>query len=213
MQYRAVIFDMDGVLIDSEILYLTRTWKEMVKKWPWIAIEELYPSVGMDAERTRVLLHQVARKPMSDTVFDEEMDKIFDKTVIDHFTDVLYPEVPEVLSALKAKGYILALASSSPMDTIQRVLEECQLAKYFESVISGHQFKASKPDPEIYRTTMWAIDCQPQECLVVEDSTYGVAAGVAAGAKVAARLDLRFNFDQSNAAYFIYDLRELLAIL
>lgn len=97
MQYRAVIFDMDGVLIDSEILYLTRTWKEMVKKWPWIAIEELYPSVGMDAERTRVLLHQVARKPMSDTVFDEEMDKIFDKTVIDHFTDVLYPEVPEVL--------------------------------------------------------------------------------------------------------------------
>ena len=113
---------------------------------------------------------------MSDTVFDEEMDKIFDKTVIDHFTDVLYPEVPEVLSALKAKGYILALASSSPMDTIQRVLEECQLAKYFESVISGHQFKASKPDPEIYRTTMWAIDCQPQECLVVEDSTYGVAA-------------------------------------
>ena len=53
MGYRAVIFDMDGVLIDSEFFYLQRFHREIVKKYPWVAIEDLYPTVGMDEGRTR----------------------------------------------------------------------------------------------------------------------------------------------------------------
>lgn len=213
MEYRAVIFDMDGVLIDSEMLYLRGLQKEMVKKRPWITEESLYPTVGMDSERTRVFLYQLAREPLENEAFYQELLEMYKVNDPVYFPRILYPEVPVVLASLRQRGYQIALASSSPLKTIQTMLRECELEPYFEYIISGEQFRESKPNPEIYRTAMAAIGRRPEECLVVEDSTYGVKAGVAAGATVAARLDPRFPFDQSEAAYHIHDLRDLLDIL
>ncbi|WWR16586.1 HAD family phosphatase [Lachnospiraceae bacterium JLR.KK008] len=209
MRYRAVIFDMDGVLIDSELYYLQQTHREIVKKYPWISEEDLYPTVGMDSERTRIRMHRLARREPDDVGFDRELEEIYRLGENLHFPDVLYPEVPEVLRELGVRGLKIALASSSSKKAIGRMLRECALTEHFSFVISGDEFQESKPNPQIYLTAMKALDCQPQECLIVEDSSYGVQAGVAAGAEVAARLDDRFPFDQSQATYFIHSLREL----
>lgn len=209
MKYRAVIFDMDGVLIDSELYYLQQTHREIVKKYPWISEEDLYPTVGMDSERTRIWMHRLARRDPEDADFDRELEEIYKLGEALYFPDVLYPEVPEVLRELEARGLKIALASSSHRKAIDRMLEECGLTAHFSFVISGEAFRESKPNPQIYLTAMKALDCRPRECLIVEDSSYGVEAGAAAGADVAARLDARFPFDQSKATYFVRSLAEL----
>lgn len=213
MKYSAVIFDMDGVLIDSEYFYLNRIYLELVKNYPWIRREELFPTVGMSAPEDRELLHRLAKISPEDEDFDKEIERVYGASKIEDFNEVLYPEVPGVLRRLREEGYQIALASSSPFETIQRMLRQCGLEQYFESVISGEQLAKSKPNPEIYLKTMERLHRKPQECLVVEDSTYGVRAGAAAGACVAARLDKRFCFDQSKASYFIRTLEDLWEIL
>ena len=213
MGYRAVIFDMDGVLIDSEFFYLQRFHREIVKKYPWVAIEDLYPTVGMDEGRTRLLISRLARRDPADPAFDAELQEIFASGEELYYPDFLYPEVPEVLRELKERGLRIGLASSSPMKAIRNMLKECALADCFSCVVSGYELPESKPNPEVYYKAMQAIGCGPGECLVVEDSTHGVKAGAAAGAKVAARMDERFPFDQSKASYFIRTLRDLREIL
>lgn len=213
VKYLAVIFDMDGVLIDSELFYLQRFHREIVKSCPWITREDLYPIVGMDNEQTRLLIHRLAHKAPEDSAFDAELEQIYGHGDELYFPKVLYPEVPKVLQDLKDHGFQLALASSSPKKAIRKMLEECNLADYFSSVISGDEFRQSKPNPEIYQKTMEVLARRPEECLIVEDSTYGVEAGVSAGARVAARIDTRFPFDQSKASYFIHSLEDLREIL
>ena len=104
-------------------------------------------------------------------------------------------------------GLQLALASSSPMSNIRQVLGECGLMEFFPVIVSGEQFEASKPDPEIYLHTMARLGRRPEECLIVEDSTYGVQAGAAAGGLVE-----RFPFDQSAARFHIGNLSEIPAL-
>ncbi len=212
MDIRAVIFDMDGVLIDSEYVYLSNTCRGLQKKRPWIREEDLYPSVGMDSVRTRELMFKIAGEPLDNREFDRELEEIYKLSDHVSYPDMLYPEVTKVLKALRRNGFKTALASSSRMAVIRKVLEQCGLETLFDYVVSGEQFRESKPNPEIYLTVMKAIGCKPQECLVVEDSTYGVKAGLGAGARVAARKDLRFPFDQSGAAYHIDTLEDLLGI-
>ena len=115
-----------------------------------------------------------------------------------------------VLERLREMGFKTALASSTSMNGIRKVLSQCEIGGLFDYVVSGEQFRESKPNPEIYLTAMAALDCRPDQCLVVEDSTYGVTAGVAAGACVAARRDSRFPFDQTGAMYLIDSLTEVL---
>lgn len=154
MKYKAVIFDMDGVLIDSEYFYLERTYRELVKRYPWIRIEELYPIVGMSGKTERILMHELARRPLDDLQFDEELEEIYQSSHIADFTEVLYPEVKEILRWLKEQGLQIALASSSPVHCISQMLDQCDIRDYFESVISGESLVMSKPDPEIYQITM-----------------------------------------------------------
>ena len=118
----------------------------------------------------------------------------------------------DTIAQLRAMGLQLALASSSPMSNIRQVLGECGLMEFFPVLVSGEQFEASKPDPEIYLHTMARLGRRPEECLIVEDSTYGVQAGAAAGGLVAALRDERFPFDQSAARFHIGNLSEIPAL-
>lgn len=207
---RAVIFDMDGVLIDSEPVYLGMQARNLQTKYPWVTLESMYPTVGMSSQEYPRFMARLCRVPFTPE-FEKELMQADENEPI-HFPEILRPEARSMLEQLRAMGLQLALASSSPMSNIRQVLGECGLMEFFPVIVSGEQFEASKPDPEIYLHTMARLGRRPEECLIVEDSTYGVQAGAAAGGLVAALRDERFPFDQSAARFHIGNLSEIPAL-
>ena len=188
---RAVIFDMDGVLIDSEPVYLGMQARNLQTKYPWVTLESMYPTVGMSSQEYPRFMARLCRVPFTPE-FEKELMQADENEPI-HFPDILRPE-------------------ARPMSNIRQVLGECGLMEFFPVIVSGEQFEASKPDPEIYLHTMARLGRRPEECLIVEDSTYGVQAGAAAGGLVAALRDERFPFDQSAARFHIGNLSEIPAL-
>lgn len=209
---QAVIFDMDGVLIDSEIVYIRHQWERLRIQYPWVTQESLYPTVGMSSAEDKQFLAKLLRREADDPAFLQEMETLYQSCAV-FYPDILNPQAESVLKRLRTMGLGVALASSSSMKNIRQVLRECGITQYFDCIVSGEQFRRSKPDPEIYRYTMQLLGRRPDECLVIEDSTYGVQAGAAAGAAVAALRDDRFPFDQSAARFHIECLAEIFPIL
>ena len=80
-------------------------------------------------------------------------------------------------------------------------------------MVSGNQFKKSKPDPEIYLYTASCLGVKPEECLAVEDSTIGITAAHRAGMKIAAMIDERYGFDQSLADYRLSGVKDVLEVV
>ena len=115
------------------------------------------------------------------------------------YDSVLNPGVREILIWLKEHGYKTAVASSSTMYQIQTMESVCNLTGCFDQLLSGEMFNESKPNPEIYLTAAKKLNVRPEECIAVEDSKYGIAAGNAAGMRVLAYADDRYGVDQSNS--------------
>ncbi|MGC9356107.1 MAG: HAD family hydrolase, partial [Mariniphaga sp.] len=91
------------------------------------------------------------------------------------------PGVEQLIRKLKEKGISLALASSSYPDVIEIILQKTGLKKYFDSVVSSQMAGASKPEPDIFLFTAKKLGVAPEKCIVIEDSTNGIAAAKSAG--------------------------------
>lgn len=209
---KAVAFDMDGVLIDSEPVYLRHTVRMLETAYPQVTKEAMYPTVGMRSKEYRTFMADLLCMEEESQTFQELLERVNGECHVDYHS-IMRPEVPDMLQALRDRGVKIALASSSSFDNICQVLSECGIRAYFDSVISGDAFVHAKPDPEIYLRTFERLGVSPRECLVVEDSSYGVAAGAASGAYVAALRDMRFSFDQSPADVQIDSLAEIPGIV
>ncbi|MTK06313.1 MAG: HAD family phosphatase [Hungatella sp.] len=206
---KAVIFDMDGVIIDSEGVYLEYQLEFAKKKNPDVKLEDLYPMVGA----TKQECWEVVERVVSNGQTWEELRNEFRQR--DIYSEIDYRniyrlEVTDTLKQLKEAGFRLALASSTHLELVERVLKENGIRDYFEAVVSGEQFKKSKPDPEIYLYTAGQLKLKPGECLAVEDSTIGITAAHRAGLKIAAVIDTRYGFDQSLADYKLNRVKEVL---
>ena len=206
---KAVIFDMDGVFIDSEGVYLEYQLEFAKKKNPDVKLEDLYPMV----RATKQECWEVVERVVSNGQTWEELRKEFRQR--DIYSEIDYrsiyrQEVTDTLKQLKEAGFRLALASSTHLELVERVLKENGIRDYFEAVVSGEQFKKSKPDPEIYLYTAGLLKLKPEECLAVEDSTIGITAAYRAGLKIAAVIDTRYGFDQSLADYKLNQVKEVL---
>ena len=206
---KAVIFDMDGVIIDSEGVYLEYQLEFAKKKNPNVKLEDLYPMVGA----TKQECWEVVERVVSNGQTWEELRTEFRQR--DIYSEIDYRsiyrlEVTDTLKQLKEAGFRLALASSTHLELVERVLKENGIRHYFEAVVSGEQFKKSKPDPEIYLYTAGQLKLKPEECLAVEDSTIGITAAHRAGLKIAAVIDTRYGFDQSLADYKLNRVKEVL---
>lgn len=209
---KAVIFDMDGVLVDSEPVYQEATINVLDSLNIKATKEDLLKLAGGSSLHFNKFIQDVSKGSIS----CEDFNKICDQYYLDNpvkYEEIMFPHVRETLDYLKFKGYILALASSSKEYEIKNVLKRCDLKDYFKLIISGEVFKESKPNPEIYLTCIEKLNLEAFECVAVEDSEYGIEAAKKAGLICIAKRDDRFNYDQSKADYFIDDHDEIKDVL
>lgn len=209
---KAVIFDMDGVIIDSEGAYLEYIYAFAREKKQDIQIEELYGTVGA----TKKDCWEIVEKAVGNGQSWEQLRREYHERGIwkRAFEEVDYraifrPEILEVMDELQNMGLKLAVASSTGLEQVKRILSMNHVWERLELAVSGEMFKRSKPDPEIYLHTAEKLGVDPSQCLAVEDSTVGITAGKAAGMKVAALIDNRFGFDRRLADREISSLREI----
>ena len=125
---------------------------------------------------------------------------------------VVRPQIYSVLEHL-SKHYKIALASSSRLYTINNALDQAGLRKYFSLIVSGEQFKESKPNPEIYLYTIKELNVNKDEAIIIEDSSKGILAANRAGIKVLALKDDKFGLDQSQADIIIDELNDIIKLI
>ena len=200
---KAVIFDMDGVLIDSEIVYLRSMLAFAKERRPEVTEQDLIGVVGRTARDSWEIVERAVANGQTWEELREEYRRWTNVYETTDYRKIFRREVRPVLRTLKEKGYRMAVASSTRLSLVRRVLEENEIISYFDEVVSGNQFRRSKPDPEIYRYTAKKLGVREDECFVIEDSTVGITAAHRAGMTVAALIDDRFGFDRSLADYEI----------
>lgn len=210
--FAAVIFDMDGVIVDTEKFYLGTLAKLFEAEGIEVPFEDLCVTVGAsykDFKRNLVRWFELGGEHLAE---EEALARynVWEERNQPDFVALLNHGVVETIAELKRRGVRVALASSSPMSNILLVLEACGLSDAFELVTSGEQFHESKPNPEIYLHTLENLGLPAGDCCCVEDSVPGITAGKAAGLTVFAKREDRFGFTQEAADRIIDAIPDLL---
>ena len=182
MKIRGVISDMDGVILDSEKLYV-RFWCEAGNFYG-------YPMQPEHALGIRSMARPYAIEKLQGW-FGEGFDydlvrnkrvELMDTYVSEHGIDAK-PGAKELLSCLKEQGFRVALATATAKDRAEAYLERLDLLQYFDVVASARMVAHGKPEPDIYLYAAEQLGLNPQECLALEDSPNGVRSAHAAGCK------------------------------
>lgn len=178
MMARGVIWDLDGVLVDTaETHYIS--WKETLPPYGISISYELFrKSFGMNNEG--VLTFLTGRKPDPDLLaeIDERKESAFRQAIRGHAQ--LLPGVAHWLETLQQSGVHMAVGSSAPMANVEALVNETGIRSYFMALVSAHG-KPSKPDPWVFVQAAQRIDVLPEACWVLEDAVSGVEAAHRAG--------------------------------
>lgn len=177
MKFYGALFDLDGVLIDSESTY-TRFWQE---------IDRMYPT-GIENYAIAIkgtTLPEIMKHYDDESVKSDILRRIHDFQ--ESMTYELYPGVVGFLTELRDRGIRSAIVTSSDNRKMQLLFEQLpQLKELVDVVVDASMVTRSKPDPEGYLKAAEAIGCNPDDCFVFEDSIQGLKAGNASGATVIA---------------------------
>lgn len=201
---RAVLFDMDGILFDSERAYMEGNLKVLRSLGYTGRDSGLYGVIGKNMDGVYHYFYDL----LDHKVPYEDVKRADDQYFVDHpvdFKSIVFPDVPGTVQKLKRDGKILAVCSSSPKDVIDQCLVEIGLAEYFDFAISSDQVDRPKPAPDVYLHAMRVLGLSPLQCIVYEDSADGIAAAKNAGLRVIAREDKRYGQDQSAADWIVKD--------
>ncbi|MBN2348934.1 MAG: hexitol phosphatase HxpB [Bacteroidales bacterium] len=207
----AVIFDLDGVLIDSEPLWKIAEKKVFQTVGVHLTEEMCRQTTGLNTLDT--IKYWFKRYPWQGTSL-EEVEKLLIEEVkrLIKSSGKLIPGVLQVLKLLKQKGIKMAIASGSPASLIQLVIDVFNLHEFFLSYHTCDDELYAKPHPAVYLTLAKRLDADPIHCVAVEDSFYGILSAKSARMKVIALLEeelynnSRFDF----ADYKIKSYEELL---
>lgn len=204
---QALILDMDGVIIDSE-----RVYEEIDQQWfqeHGLITDKtaLRSCLGATTEQYWNLIMTWNPKQNRDQVYQQY--KTFCETISIDYAAIFRPHIRTLLEAGRQQQFKTALASSSPMDNILQVVQQCGIQSLFDELFSGCDLPFSKPDPTIFQECARALKTPASACVVVEDSANGVLAAKRAGMTVIGLRDPLFNQDCSSADYLIDDLKQL----
>lgn len=173
------IFDMDGLLFDTEKIY-RYVWNHLPEKFGLKSDPTLGEAVcGTSGEHLRKIVQSYFPEVDAD-VFIETGLKRVEQIVIASQPEEK-PGVHEILDYLKSCGVRLAVASGSPQTVIERNLKRAGLTGYFDAVVSGFSVPNGKPAPDIFLESARQAGCRPEDCYVFEDGANGICAAVAAG--------------------------------
>lgn len=181
---KAILFDMDGVLIDA-------------KDWHYEALNKALGLFGIEISRydhlntfdglpTKVKLQMLSKQ----YYLPEELHGFINQVKQSYTADMVHEKCHPMfhheyaLSKLHNQGYKIAVCSNSIRSTIELMMEKSGLMPYIDLIVSNEDVKKAKPDPEMYATTMMKFNLKPEECVVVEDNPNGIQAGKASGAAV-----------------------------
>ncbi|WP_460218560.1 HAD family hydrolase [Psychroserpens sp. MEBiC05023] len=179
--FKAALFDMDGVIVDSEPLH-HKAYYQMFADINIDVSDDLYASfTGQSTlEICKQLIRQFKLPLGPQTLVDikrHHFKQLFDTDTSLHLLD----GVLDLIKDYHSHGMALVLASSASMPNINRIFERFDLDQYFVAKISGADLKRSKPHPEIFIKAAELSGHNPKDCFVIEDSTNGIAAAKAAG--------------------------------
>ncbi|OGS21043.1 MAG: phosphatase [Elusimicrobia bacterium RIFOXYA2_FULL_39_19] len=180
----AVIFDMDGVLIDSEPFHLEVN-KELFKQVGITFSEEEYTHfIGVSNKEMFAILKEKYKLTQSvEELSQMQLVGFLEYLEKEKHIQKPIPGVPELLADIKKAGLKTAVASSSDMRNIEAVLKILDIKKYFNALVSGVNVKKGKPAPDIFIETAKQLGVNPENCMVIEDAMHGVQAAKAAGMK------------------------------
>jgi beta-phosphoglucomutase family hydrolase len=181
-QQIAMIFDMDGVLVDSMPLHVL-AWERYLQRLG-IAVEDL--ERRMHGKRNSELVRDlIAADLPEDVIFRHGADKeqLFRDMLLEK--ELSHAEIPGLIEFLERhRGEPMAIGSNAEPQNIEFILERLGLRPYFPVTVNGMQVERPKPFPDIYLEAAWRLGVEPQNCIVFEDSPTGVEAGLAAGMRV-----------------------------
>ena len=212
MQYKAIIFDLDGVLVFTD-------------KYHYLAWKKLADRLGIEfTEKDNDRLRGVSREESLDIILEkyqgkvipedkkkeylEEKNEIYKESLGGMTRDDVAGEVRKTLSKLRNAGYRLAIGSSSKNTSY--ILERVELTDAFDEVADGTMITRSKPDPEVFLKAAQLLGENPYDCLVVEDAEAGITAAHAAGMDAVAIGAAR---SSERADYNIGSFEELFRVL
>lgn len=179
---KAVIFDMDGVLIEAKDWHYEALNQALeLFGYKISRYDHLVTFDGLPTRRKLEILSMERGLPQGLHDFINRMKQIYTMQHVYMKCKPLFHH-QYALSKLKAEGYGLALASNSVRITIDMMMEKSDLQKYLDFTLSNQDVVKSKPDPEIYQTAIKRFGLPPEECLIVEDNPNGVKAALASGA-------------------------------
>jgi beta-phosphoglucomutase family hydrolase len=178
----ALIFDMDGVIVDSNPMH-RESWEAFNRRYGLETTEEMHQR--MYGRRN----DQIVRDFYGDGMTLEEVDargrakeQLYREMMAGRTEEVLVPGLREFLE--RHRDLPMAVASNAEPENVAFVLEEAGLRRYFPVVVDGHQVHNPKPHPDVYLRAAELLETVPANCIVFEDSHSGVTAAVAAGMRV-----------------------------